>query len=292
MLWVEMATTPSQHAKGLMYRTKLNNDTGMMFVFSNSKELNFWGVNTYIPLDIAFIDKNDCIRKIAHIKPFREDLVSSGCVCNRAIEVNYGYFEENNIKEGDYIVYKNKNKKNAVVSFINQKKTAQFQEEKDFREQYPFDNEKGDLPIIDPEDLDQYIEDYNEYQDEAEPEITPDSEAIPDQIEDQYKIDEEAPQGISPEETIEYSMPKDINLVGKPIKIWYKTKAGRNIERIIEPHDFFTAKSTGNKIIVSYDRTVGDIRAFIVNNILWIDVLKDEFSPKFKIEKQIKIEKN
>ena len=86
-------------------------------------------------------------------------------------------------------------------------------------------------------------------------------------------------------------MPKDINLVGKPIKIWYKTKKGRNIERIIEPHDFFLAKSTGNKILVSYDRTVGDIRAFIVSNILWIDVLDDEFVPKFQIENQIKIEK-
>ena len=59
MLKVEIADSPSTLERGLMYRKKLDYDSGMLFVFKRSQNLKFWGRNTYIPLDIAFVNKDN-----------------------------------------------------------------------------------------------------------------------------------------------------------------------------------------------------------------------------------------
>jgi uncharacterized protein len=103
-LKVEIADTPSSHQNGLMYRTKLKDDGGMLFVFKRPQNLSFWGMNTYIPLDIAFVSEDNTIVKISHISPMdTKNFVISEEYCNRAIEANYGYFDRNKIKVGDKI---------------------------------------------------------------------------------------------------------------------------------------------------------------------------------------------
>jgi uncharacterized protein len=52
---VEVALTPEEHARGLMYRTHLAADTGMIFVFDEPSVQRFWMKNTLIPLDMVFI---------------------------------------------------------------------------------------------------------------------------------------------------------------------------------------------------------------------------------------------
>lgn len=102
-LKVEIADTPSKQQQGLMFREKLGEDDGMLFKFKYPQDLKFWGVNTYIPLSIAFVSKDNIIEKIEYISPGDEKMVSSGCDCDKAIEANYDFFDKNKIWIGDKI---------------------------------------------------------------------------------------------------------------------------------------------------------------------------------------------
>jgi uncharacterized membrane protein (UPF0127 family) len=115
-LRIEVADTPFKRQKGLMFRSKLEEDEGMMFEFNNPQNLKFWGLNTFIPLSIAFV-KNNKIAKIDRISPFSTKCVESESDCSIAIEANHDFFEKNNIgvgsqidiiKDGinDYVIFK------------------------------------------------------------------------------------------------------------------------------------------------------------------------------------------
>ena len=100
MLYVDIADNFESHQKGLMFRKSLGDNSGMVFKFSNPQVLNFWGLNTYIPLDIAFVSQDGKIVKIKKIAPLSLKTVSSEVPCTIAIEANDGYFDQNRIKEG------------------------------------------------------------------------------------------------------------------------------------------------------------------------------------------------
>ena len=100
---VETADTSAALAHGLMHRKSLDKDTGMLFNFPNLIEARFWGINTYIPLDIAFIH-NGKITDINHISPMSTRMIHSKGLCSSAIEVNAGFFKENNIQPGHHVL--------------------------------------------------------------------------------------------------------------------------------------------------------------------------------------------
>ena len=102
-LTVEMADTPAALAHGLMYRKNMPNDEGMLFKFPSVREANFWGKNTYIPLDIAFIDKDNRIIEIKQIVPMSTKVIRSEGLCAMALETNAGYFDSNGIVVGHRI---------------------------------------------------------------------------------------------------------------------------------------------------------------------------------------------
>ncbi len=102
-LTIEMADTPSSLAHGLMHRKDLPNDAGMLFKFPSTQEVNFWGKNTYIPLDVAFIGADSRIMGIKQIVPMSTRRINSGGFCSMAIEANAGFFKENNIEPGHII---------------------------------------------------------------------------------------------------------------------------------------------------------------------------------------------
>jgi len=99
---VEIADTALTLAKGLMDRKAMASDEGMLFKFPYITEGRFWGKDTYIPLDIAFINGNTIV-DINYITPMSTKAVVSKQLCTSAIEVNAGFFTKNNIGVGSII---------------------------------------------------------------------------------------------------------------------------------------------------------------------------------------------
>tara|TARA_Y100000310_G_C20682687_1_gene816931 strand:- start:287 stop:868 length:582 start_codon:yes stop_codon:yes gene_type:complete len=131
--------------------------------------------------------------------------------------------------------------------------------------------QEQDLPVLTPDDLESLLED--SFDDEVE---TPE-EAAPEELETPIS-DEEFPDFESTLEGLEWG--EDNN---KVVRIYYVTKGGRDIERNVEPHGQFYAKTTGNRILVTFDRTVGDIRAFIVDRIMYYTFTGHDFDKKFVV---------
>jgi uncharacterized protein len=100
---VEIADEPSEQAKGLMYRTALAENRGMLFVFRKEERLSFWMKNTLIPLSVAFMDSEGRIVDIQDMKPLDDDPPSyvSAEPARYALEVNQGFFEERGVEVGD-----------------------------------------------------------------------------------------------------------------------------------------------------------------------------------------------
>ena len=98
---VEVAATPASRGRGLMFRSELAQDRGMLFVFPEEKVLEFWMRNTDIPLSIAFADASGRIVRIADMEPRSEALVSSGEPARYALEVNRGWYAKHGVGSGD-----------------------------------------------------------------------------------------------------------------------------------------------------------------------------------------------
>lgn len=103
---IELATTEEKRAQGLMYRSYMGPDQGMLFIFDSQQPQAFWMENTKIPLDIIYIDKNLKIVSIAkNTVPFSRQSIPSKLPAQYVLELNAGYADAYKIKEGDYISY-------------------------------------------------------------------------------------------------------------------------------------------------------------------------------------------
>ena len=106
---VEIADTPSERSKGLMFREKLPIDQGMLFIFPEEDERGFWMKNTLIPLDMIFIDSKGEIVNVEEAVPepntSDEDLkiYRSGEPAKYVIETNSSFTERKNVEEGDRV---------------------------------------------------------------------------------------------------------------------------------------------------------------------------------------------
>ena len=101
LLWVEIAATREQRSRGLMFRSALDQDAGMLFVFPRPRQMSFWMRNTAIPLDIGFFDKAGRLREIHELQPFEEKpVVSRSDELRFALEVNRGWFSAHGVEPG------------------------------------------------------------------------------------------------------------------------------------------------------------------------------------------------
>ncbi len=98
---VEFARTNAEHRRGLMHRYKLDEDSGMLFLFAESGQKIFWNKNTYIPLDVIWLYENQVIG-ISQLPAISEGLVtiSSPPNTNRVLEVNRGWSARHGIQIG------------------------------------------------------------------------------------------------------------------------------------------------------------------------------------------------
>ena len=101
--YVEISSTRSKRALGLMYRKSLPEDQGMLFVYPDSQKRSFWMKNTYIPLSLAYISEDGRIFQIVDMKPLDESSYHSVKPAQYVLEVNNGWFKRNGIEVGDII---------------------------------------------------------------------------------------------------------------------------------------------------------------------------------------------
>ena len=100
---IEIPKNQTDFYLGLMFRESLDYDSGMLFVFEDIGIKSFHMKNTRIPLDIAFITEEGKIESIKELEPFNLLPVYSNSEVLYALEVNRGWFTENNIKLGQNI---------------------------------------------------------------------------------------------------------------------------------------------------------------------------------------------
>lgn len=106
----EVADSSAERAKGLMYRYSLSDDEGMLFIFDKSEKHQFWMKNTFIPLDIIWINKNFEVVDIQTAYPCKEEPCKIYAPKSEALyvlEVNANFAKEKNISTGNSVEIRN-----------------------------------------------------------------------------------------------------------------------------------------------------------------------------------------
>ena len=105
---IEIADTDYETQTGLMYRSSMEENQGMLFIFPDTSMHSFYMKNTEFSLDILFIDENLKIVTIkANAKPYDETGISSQVPVKYVLEIDAGLSHEWGVKIGDRIEYKN-----------------------------------------------------------------------------------------------------------------------------------------------------------------------------------------
>ncbi len=103
---IDIADTNEKAARGLMFRTSMPSDAGMLFVSDKSRVWSMWMKNTLIPLDMIFFDD---VNEVVYIKenaaPYSLDLISYPFPTKGVLELNGGTVRRLGIKPGDQLTY-------------------------------------------------------------------------------------------------------------------------------------------------------------------------------------------
>jgi uncharacterized membrane protein (UPF0127 family) len=102
-LRVEVARSDEEKTVGLMFRKQLGADSGMLFVYETEGRWAMWMKNTYVPLSVAFLDRDGRILNIEDMAPLTEDSHQAVGAAKYALEVNRGWFRTRGIKPGDRV---------------------------------------------------------------------------------------------------------------------------------------------------------------------------------------------
>lgn len=101
---VEIVSTPEARAKGLMHRTSLPQNQGMLFIFEEPQKMAFWMKDTLIPLDIGYFSPDGTLKEIYTLYPRDlNGIQSKSDHLLYALEVPLGTFKAHGIKIGDQI---------------------------------------------------------------------------------------------------------------------------------------------------------------------------------------------
>jgi uncharacterized protein len=104
---IELAATPSTRSSGLMYRRQLAEHTGMLFDFVTTQPVTMWMKNTYLSLDMIFIDATGRITNIEHrTVPHSLKHIKSAGLVRAVLEISGGLAAKLGIKTGDKVKHK------------------------------------------------------------------------------------------------------------------------------------------------------------------------------------------
>jgi len=108
---VEIAQTPEERARGLMFRKELSKEHGMLFIFDRPGQHSFYMKNTYIPLDIVFLDRLGLRARVVGVlhdmKPLDESSRSIKASSLAAVEIYGGLAKELGIETGTEVRFHN-----------------------------------------------------------------------------------------------------------------------------------------------------------------------------------------
>ncbi|UUX50042.1 DUF192 domain-containing protein [Nisaea acidiphila] len=101
---VELADTPEARAEGLMYRKQLALDAGMLFIYPSKSRVSMWMKNTYVSLDMLFLDRDGTILHIAErTVPQSTAVISSRFRVKAVLELLAGTASRLGLKAGDRV---------------------------------------------------------------------------------------------------------------------------------------------------------------------------------------------
>lgn len=101
---VEVADTPEAMSRGLMWRTSLREDHGMLFVYDPPGHASFWMKNTLIPLDMVFIAVDGRVHRIAYnARPLSLESIPSGIPVRAVLEIAAGVADKLGVRSGDRV---------------------------------------------------------------------------------------------------------------------------------------------------------------------------------------------
>jgi uncharacterized protein len=103
---IEIADNDYERALGLMYRKKMDDSKGMLFIQEYMEPQSFWMKNTYISLDIIYVDDDMKIVSIAkNTEPFSYESIPSDSDAKYVVEVIAGFCRKYKVKVGDRISF-------------------------------------------------------------------------------------------------------------------------------------------------------------------------------------------
>lgn len=102
---IEVADDAPERTAGLMYRTAMPDDRGMLFILDNVGPAGFWMKNTPMPLDLLFIGADRRVKAIMHGVPQSEALIAPGEPVQFVLELKAGTAERNGIAPGDLVAH-------------------------------------------------------------------------------------------------------------------------------------------------------------------------------------------
>ncbi|MDE2342620.1 MAG: DUF192 domain-containing protein [Betaproteobacteria bacterium] len=100
---VEIPHTKEQREQGLMFRTQLAHDSGMLFVFDQPGQWCFWSRNTPLSLSLAFIDDQGSIVKTDEMVAETDTRHCTARPARYGLEMEHNWFPAHNVKPGDTI---------------------------------------------------------------------------------------------------------------------------------------------------------------------------------------------
>jgi uncharacterized membrane protein (UPF0127 family) len=100
----ELALTPSELQTGMMFRTNMAENEGMIFVFARPHQASFWMMNTLLPLSAAYIGPDGTILEIHDLQPHDTNSVTAGTdQVQFVLETKQGWFRRHNVNPGSVI---------------------------------------------------------------------------------------------------------------------------------------------------------------------------------------------